>query len=185
MHLPTRPIGTPRREWLPREAYDPLPVLSIYLLVLVAAILAALDAYLPTRSASSVIEKVSELGSHTGGDVAGTGTMHYWSSIDLANGKNIWTQRTANNFGVGDSMDITLGAIFGKVVRYRSHRPGHGSWYATEGANEKYRPVPFLVMFCALVLFYPGWSAGTRMFFRAALFAVVAAWFLVVVGTRG
>ena len=185
MSLPTRPIRTPLLEWLPRKAYDPLSVLLVYLLVLIAAALAALDAYLPMRSASSVIEKISEIRARTGGGEADMGLMRYWSSLDLANGKNVWTQRTANNFGVGDSMDIELSAIFGKVARYRSHRPNYGSWYATEGANEKFRPVPFLVILCALMLFYPGWSEGTRMFFRAALFAVVVAWFLVVIGTRG
>ncbi len=185
MSLPTEPIGTSRKKWVEPKAYDPLPVLAIYLLVLVAAVLAALDAYLPVDHGSSVVQEVSEHGFRTGGGEADAGLMHYWSSIDLANGKNIWTQRTANNFGVGDSMDIALSAVFGKVVRYRSHRPSCGSWYATESANEKYRPLPFVVIACALVLFYPGWSTDTRMFFRAALFAVVATWLIILIATRG
>lgn len=92
----------------------------VYALVLLGGLVAIMDTYLPPKRTTSVIDDVSEVSSfesHKGG----SGRTRYWSSIDLRNGKNIWTQRTANNFAIGDTMHVDISAVIGKVVRYHSH----------------------------------------------------------------
>lgn len=170
--------------WKEPHSYDALPVLLIYVFVAVGGTIAVLDMYLPTSRKASTIVEVDEFGSRVAVR-GGHGYTRYWSSIDLANGKSIWTQRTANNFAKGDSMDVEVSAVMRKVVRYRGYRPGYTSWYATEGVNEKYRPLPFAAILFALILLLPWWSAETRMLFRGILLVVTAAWLITTIATQG
>ena len=154
----------------------------LYAIVLVGGVVAILDTYLPTKRATSVIERVSEFSSfesHRGG----RGRTRYWSSIDLRNGKNIWTQRTANNFAVGDTIEIDISAVVGKVVRYNSHASAFGTWVGTEEIKEEYRPFPFVAVLIALLLFYPKWSTESRMLLHGVLFVTLVAWMIIMAAT--
>ena len=176
--IDTRPV------WKEPPAYDPLPILLVYVLVIIGSAFAALDFYLPLSRTSSVITQVKEYSSRAGSRGQGH-TMMYWSSLQLANDKDIWTQRTANNFATGDSMDVEVSAVLGKVIRYRGYRPGHNRWYSTEGAQTKYRPFPFAAMLFAALLLYTGWSSESRMLLRGILIVVTVAWVLTAVVTGG
>ncbi|MCB9183655.1 MAG: hypothetical protein H6591_07030 [Flavobacteriales bacterium] len=163
---------------------EPKPLLWLYSVVIAAGLISILDMYLPAIRARSVITRVTEFGSFEGSE-NGTGRMRYWSSIDLDNGSNIWTQRTANNFAVGDSMDLDLSAVLRHVVRYRGPGTTARSWFDTEGANKDYRPFPFAVVLFALLLFYPNWSIESRMLLRGVLAVTLIAWLITMAATGG
>ena len=154
----------------------------IYLLLIVVGALAIMDLYLPAKRGSGVITDVTEIGSMVR-NKGSKGHMMYWSSIKLDTGKKIWTQRTANNFTVGDSMDVDLSAVLGKVVRYRGYRPSYRQWYETEGQKEEYRPFPFAMVLFALLLLYPAWSTENRMLLRGILVVILIAWLIVMLAS--
>lgn len=164
--------------------YEHKLLLCIYGLVIAAAVIVILDTYLPPTRSASVVVDVSEFGSFVGGR-GGKGHMMYWSSIDLSNGKSIWTQRTAKNFTVGDTMDLDLSAVLRKVVRYRGPGTAIRPWYETEGMNKDFRPFPFAVVLFALLLFFPGWSGESRMLLRGVLGVTLIAWLITMAATGG
>ena len=164
--------------------FEPKPLMWLYGLVILAGIVSILDTYLPSTRTQSTIEQVSEFSSHEGSR-GGKGRMRYWSSIDLSNGKNIWTQRTSNNFTVGDTMEVDLSAALGKVIHYRGPGTSVRPWYETEGVNENYRPFPFAVVLFALLLFYPRWSDESRLLLRGLLLVTLVAWLITLAATGG
>lgn len=155
-----------------------------YVLVIIGGLLAVLDIYLPLTRTSSVVTDVTQYSSRVGGR-GQRKTTAYWSSVELANNKDIWTQRTADNFTHGDSIDVDITGVFGKVVRYRGHRPGYTTWYETESVNAKYRPFPFAAILFATLLLYPRWSSESRMLLRGILLVVVVAWVITTLATGG
>lgn len=163
---------------------EPKPLRWLYATVIVAGIITILDTYLPNTRTQSVVVEVSEFSSFEGRK-GGRGHRRYWSSIDLSNGKNIWTQRTSRNFAVGDTMEIDLSAVLRKVVRYRGPGTSVRPWYETESVNEDYRPFPFAVVLFALLLFYPRWSGESRLLLRGLLLVTLIAWLITMVATGG
>ncbi|MBX2980029.1 MAG: hypothetical protein KF905_12095 [Flavobacteriales bacterium] len=179
-------VGKSRLHRLLFSTHDPLPVRLIYVLVIIGGLTSVLDTNLPTHRRATVIVQVSEFGSFEGRHYGvGSGHMRYWSNIYLLNGSRIWTQRTANNFAVGDSIDVDLSAITSKVVRYRSYRTSSTKWYPTESVKEQYRPFPFTALLFAILLLFPRWSPETRMLLRGILFVVVIAWLVTLIATGG
>lgn len=155
---------------------------SISLVLLIYGLFSCAEVLLPVTTTVSKPVKMQEHRFNAGRK--GEGHI-YWTSVIMANGSYLWTQRTADFFMSADSIDLALSALGGSVVRYRAHGRSTSQWEPVDAADEKYRPFPFVVALLGLLYLYPKWSPEGGLFIWAVQLLCAGAWAMVQLATGG